>query len=270
MRFRLVACDLDGTLLNGSGKLTDAVCAALWRAADAGVALAVITARPRRDVDPAVLDRVPASAHWAYSNGALVRRPGTDDVRRLAGIPVAEVSRILSVLRAARPHWSYALDLRDSTALLGAFPEEVARRWNRVVRCASLSHLPVNESPSKILVHTGTVCTGAVVDEVQGLLGDGAVATASGGRFVEIGPPAAGKAAALRWICADLGVRHADVVAVGDGLNDRAMLRLAGLSAAPLNACEEVRRMADLLLPTNDEDAVAVLVDLVLARSPYG
>jgi hydroxymethylpyrimidine pyrophosphatase-like HAD family hydrolase len=61
-----------------------------------------------------------------------------------------------------------------------------------------------------------------------------------------------------------LGVAMSEVVAVGDGLNDLAMLRTAGLSAAPANAAAEVGAVVHHRLPGNDEDAVAVLVHRLL------
>ncbi|MFD9356357.1 HAD family hydrolase [Streptomyces sp. NPDC060031] len=264
-RHRLLACDLDGTLLDSDGRVTDAVSAALLRARDAGLALAVITARPRRDVAREVSSRVPGSAYWAYSNGAVIHGPGAAAPRRLVGFGPEEARRLVAAVGAAAAGWSCALDLVDRTVTIDPFPQEASRHWNHVERRGARAAGPFPEQPvPKVLVHTGTVCDAAVVERVQRVVGPGAVATASGGAFVELVPPGTGKSEALKWICAELALEPPAAVAVGDGLNDLTMLRLAGLGAAPANAPAQVRLAADLVLPSNDEDAVAALVALLL------
>ncbi|WP_189938669.1 HAD family hydrolase [Streptomyces sulfonofaciens] len=261
---RLLACDLDGTLLTSAGELTGTVSAALHRAAAAGIAVAVITARPRRDVPPDVLARVPASAHWAHSNGALLFRPASPVPVRLGGFAPRQAARLMAAVREAGPAWSFALDLTGRTVLVDPFPVAEARYWNDVAVCDWPAVAALGEPVSKILVRTGTACDAALVSGLQRAVGDRAVATASGGRFAELGPRGATKQDALARICAGLGLKPRDAVAVGDGLNDLAMLSAAGTAAAPANAPEEVRRAADLVLPSNDDDAVAALVDLLL------
>ncbi|HBF83373.1 MAG TPA: HAD family phosphatase [Streptomyces sp.] len=263
-RPRLLACDLDGTLLDAHGRLSQSVSAALHRARSAGVALAVITARPGRDVGAAVSGRVPDSAYWAYSNGSVIHAPGAAAPSRALGFTADRAVRIVADVRAARPAWSCALDLVDRTVTVAPFPSGGSAHWRHVVRCASADELTLPGPVPKVLVHTGTVCDATVVEEVQRVIGPDAVATASGGAYVELVPPGTGKSEALRWLCAELGVDPADTVAVGDGLNDLGMLRLAGLAAAPANAPVEVRRAVDVVLPSNDEDGVAVLVGLLL------
>ncbi|WP_328764408.1 HAD family hydrolase [Streptomyces sp. NBC_00272] len=264
-RPRLLACDLDGTLLDSRGRLTEPVSAALFRARDAGLALAVITARPGRDVPAAVTGRIPDSAYWAYSNGAVIHAPGEAGPRRVLGFAPDRVPQLLEAVRAASPHWSCALDLMDRTVILDPFPRAAATHWTNVSHCCGADRLDLPGPVPKLLVHTGTGCGPAVVAEVQRAVGATATATASGGGFVELVPPGTGKAEALRWLCAELGVDPAEAVAVGDGLNDLSMLHLAGLGAAPANAPEEVRRAAGLVLPSNDEDAVGALIGLLLA-----
>jgi hydroxymethylpyrimidine pyrophosphatase-like HAD family hydrolase len=228
------------------------------------VSLAVITARPRRDVDAAVSSGVPDSAYWAYSNGAVIHAPGAAVPARVLGFAADQATRIAVAVRAADPAWSCALDLVDRTVTVVPFPSEESAHWSHVVRCASVEEITLPDRVPKVLVRTGTACDATVVEAVQRVMGPDVVATASGRAYVELVPPGTGKSEALRWLCADLGVEPADAVAVGDGLNDLGMLRLAGLAAAPANAPAEVRHAADIVLPSNDENAVAVLVDALL------
>ncbi|KOG37035.1 HAD family hydrolase [Streptomyces resistomycificus] len=264
---RLLASDLDGTLLDSLGRLTDPVAAALHQAHDAGLALAVLTARPRRDVPAAVYDRMPAATYWAYSNGAVIHDPASG-APHVTGFAPEQALRLVAALRSAHPTWSCALDLVDRTLLIDPFPLPAAARWSHVVRLRTTAEARLPDVVPKILVHTATACDAAVVAEAQRVTGQEALATASGPHFVELMPPGVGKPQALTHICVRLGISLDAAVAVGDGLNDLAMLRLAGLGATPANAPPEVRRAADLVLPSNDQDAVAVLIGRLLARHP--
>jgi hypothetical protein len=260
-RWRLLGLDLDGTLLNSRGEVTDGVASALYRAVAAGIAVAVITARPGRDVPDPVRRRVPTGAYWAYSNGALVHRPDRDDPVRLAGIEPDAVRAMVDELRGVHPRWTFALDLPGATVVEESFPEAGTLSWVDVVRVRMLAP---REPALKLLVRTGHPVGAATVAEVQRVVGDRGGATASGGEHVEVTPPDAGKARALRWVADHLGVSMSEAVAVGDGLNDIEMLRTAGLSAAPANAAAEVGAVVRHHLPGNDEDGVAVLVHRLL------
>nr|AUV64167.1 phosphatase [Streptomyces citricolor] len=261
--YRLLACDLDGTLLDSGGLLPEAVSSALGRAAAAGLAVAVITARPPRDVPQQIRAGIPATAYWAHGNGALVFRPGAPRPSRELVFDAGTLRRLAAVLRDARPTWPLAFDLLDATVVQPGFPPELARHWSNVEWRSGVEQVrPV----VKILACPFRPCDVGLVDAVQSLVGDAAEVTASGEHFLELGPRGTGKSGVLAWIAEDLGLSTAEVVAVGDGLNDREMLRLAGLGAAPANASEPVRLAADRVLPSNDEAAVAHLVDQLLGR----
>ncbi|WP_229400814.1 HAD-IIB family hydrolase [Micromonospora okii] len=260
---RLLGLDLDGTLLDPEGAVTPRVAEALRRAVGAGITVAVLTARPARDVPAEVRDLIPGAAYWAYSNGALVQAPGDARPHRLAGLAPHTVQRLLRELTAIDPDWTFAADLADATVARVPFPVRETRPWNNVRHVAELT---LTEPASKILVRTGGAVGPAEVARVQEAIRDQGDATASGGWYVEVNPPGAGKAPALRWVAAAAGVAMHLVTAAGDGLNDLPMLAAAGRSAAPANAAETVRAAVDHLLPGNDEDAVAVLVDLLLAE----
>ena len=68
------------------------------------------------------------------------------------------------------------------------------------------------------------------------------------------------KGTALAWLCSHLGIDVADAIAFGDNINDIEMLQVSGLGVAVANAEPEVRKAADLVAATNDEDGVAHVI----------
>ena len=81
---------------------------------------------------------------------------------------------------------------------------------------------------------------------------------------IEVMPLGVDKGTGLSALAAYLNLTPAEVMAVGDGENDLAMLRYAGLSVAMGNACDTVKKTARVVTETNDEDGLAKAVERVL------
>ena len=79
--------------------------------------------------------------------------------------------------------------------------------------------------------------------------------------LVEIIPLNSGKGEALKFIAEKYSVDLKDIAAVGDGENDVEMLKLASFSAAVENACQEAKDVANIIVPSNDNDGVAYLLE---------
>jgi hydroxymethylpyrimidine pyrophosphatase-like HAD family hydrolase len=88
--------------------------------------------------------------------------------------------------------------------------------------------------------------------------------TMSGAPFVEVMASGVSKASGLAQLCARLGVRQSEVLAFGDGLNDREMLAWAGHGVAVANADDAVKDIADAVTGSNDEDGVAQVLERTL------
>lgn len=79
--------------------------------------------------------------------------------------------------------------------------------------------------------------------------------------FLELVPPGIDKARSLAVLLERLGLTREEMVAMGDGYNDLSMIRFAGMGVAMANAQEPVRKAADYITLSNDEDGVAVAVE---------
>jgi hydroxymethylpyrimidine pyrophosphatase-like HAD family hydrolase len=80
--------------------------------------------------------------------------------------------------------------------------------------------------------------------------------------FLEILPPATDKGSALARIAAYTGVRQEEVMAIGDSMNDEAMLRWAGTGVAMVNGDDRIKSIADLVTDrSNDDDGVADVIE---------
>ena len=83
----------------------------------------------------------------------------------------------------------------------------------------------------------------------------------SAGFFLECVPMGIEKSQSLNWLIQQIGIRREEVIAIGDGYNDKGMIAFAGLGVAMANASTEVQDAADYVTYSNEEDGVAHVVD---------
>jgi Cof subfamily protein (haloacid dehalogenase superfamily) len=250
---RLVATDLDGTLLDSRGDLSERTRTVLDRLDDAGVPLVVVTARPLRWMTE-LWPVVGRHGVGIVSNGAIVYDVAEDRIHELEGIDVEAGLALVAAIRTVLPSAAFAFELVSGFAHEPAYDEP--------------HHIP-DGSPSgpaeevlsgvavKVLVKAPGTDPAVLRDVVAAAVGDTATPTWSVDGLVEISATGVTKAAALARVCERLGVDAADVVAFGDMPNDIAMLTWVGTSYAVANAHPSVLEVVDHVAPSNDEDGVA-------------
>jgi hypothetical protein len=257
---RLVAIDLDGTLLHSDGSVSGRNRAALARAHAAGVRIVVTTGRPPRLVYP-LAAQIGVADIAICANGAIVVELATGTVldhRPLAG-PVAR--RLVVELRRELPGIVFSLELGLDFAREPAY--HAAFRPPPAPRYADALEL-VEEPVTKLLARHPTAPFAKVLAAARRIGGDAAVATTAGGTVVEISGAGVTKASALAGLCAAEGILPSEVIAFGDAPNDLALFAFAGRSVAVGNAQPEVLAAADEITATNDEDGVALVLERIL------
>ncbi len=258
---RLIALDLDGTLLNSALKLSEGNAKAVRRALDKGVKIVLATSRwfglARRTAD-----RLSIDTPLVCSNGALIRRPSDD--REILHLRLdQEVARQVTALGDERG-WEMFTTIGDATFMRtrpGAVPESLPgglrisdRQAEEVAR----------GQPTAVLVFGND----AVEEISQRLLPtyDGRAKFSVNRpvnlpQYVVLTHPDADKGSALEVVCREMDVPLSDVMAMGDSESDLAMLRLAGLGIAMDNSPDEVKRAALHIAPSNDADGVAWAIE---------
>jgi Cof subfamily protein (haloacid dehalogenase superfamily) len=104
-----------------------------------------------------------------------------------------------------------------------------------------------------------------LITELPAKLPDHLTVTHMGADVAEIGPASIDKRAGLAWLCTELGVERADVIAFGDEWNDITMIEWAGHGVAMNNADSHVKAVADEIAPSNAADGVAIVLEALLA-----
>jgi hydroxymethylpyrimidine pyrophosphatase-like HAD family hydrolase len=262
-RVRLVASDLDGTLLGSDGLCSERTRAALAAVERSGVQVVLVTARPPRWLHD-LADLVGEHGLALCSNGAFVYDVRCRRVLEEHCMAAGDVQSLAVDLRDALPGIVFAVENRTGFGRERDYFDEFTTPQD--VWAVTLEQL-LDPLPGKMLARCDRVPAvrfHRVVDEV---VGDRAVVAYSGASgLAEISAAGVTKAAALGDWCAAQGIDSTEVFAFGDMPNDLPMLRWAGRSYGVANAHPDVLALVDQVCASNDDDGVAQVLEELVAE----
>lgn len=258
---RLVATDLDGTLLGSDGHVSAATRQVLDQLDAAGVPVVFVTGRPVRWMDKLWAD-VGGHGLAICSNGSVVYDVAARRVRSHTALVRDTGLEVADRIRTAVPDTTFGLEFTGGWATEPTFPQHPDEGRQAPVR-GSLPDIYRDDVVKMLAVHRRhdpEEFWRASADAVGDLV---TTTWSSSFALVEISAAGVTKATALADLCAELDVPAADVVAFGDMPNDLPMLAWAGTAVAMENAHPSVLAATATRAPRHDEDGVArVLTDL--------
>ena len=253
---RLVATDLDGTLLHSDGTVTDRTRSVLEELDARGVPVVFTTGRPIRWMESLWAD-VGGHGLAICSNGGIVYDVSAREVRTARTIPVDVLLSVGRLLREAIPGTVFALETTTGFAREEAFVPGLQVNSVPDVPTGDLEEI-ADDTVVKLLARHADMEPEPYWRRIEDVVGAHVVTTwSSVGTLVEISAAGVTKATTLAMLAAEMGVAADDVVAFGDMPNDLPMLEWAGASYAMANAHPSVRELADHRAPSNDDDGVA-------------
>lgn len=257
---RLVATDLDGTLVRSDRTLSAYTIEVLRRLDADGVPVVFVTGRPLRWAAQ-VFDHVGSHGLAIASNGALVWDVTAGTARLERPLEAAVALDVADTMRTAIPGSAFAVETTHGFVVEPDYQQSFIVEEPPRGPLAEL----VDEPVLKLLAKHEELGPDAFAKVAAETVGDRVTVTHSSGRIslLEISAPGVTKASTLALVCDELGVDAADVVAFGDMPNDLQMLAWAGRSYAMADAHPDVRARATHVAPGHDEDGVArVLAEL--------
>ena len=273
MTVRLIATDLDGTLLDrsaadGSGAVTPRTRRALDAARAACIHTVPVTAR-----QPIGLRPIAAQAgfdEWALcGNGAYGVHLTTGERLFAEELPAAVQQELVAALLQVLPDLVFA-SVQDGGErfVVQQGYAALAEYGDHKRRPETMGGVPLSEVLSvpslKLVIRHPSLPIPEVYAAVQATGVTGFESTMSGAPFVEVMAEGVSKATGLAHVCGRLGVDRSEVIAFGDALNDLEMLQWAGRGIAVANAIDVVREAADEVTAANDEHGVALVIEELL------
>lgn len=264
---KLIASDLDGTLLHGHQEVTPRTAAAIRAALDTGL---VVVAATGRQI-PQLPEQVLASGirYVVGSNGAI----GVDLIDgsilfenlltpQVAGGIVAYLTAELEGVRFSAVRGNGARHAAEPGYLDLVHPAE-RKQWIELIEPASLAEVVAQPTLKLTVRHPSLTADDllAVLD-ASGL--QGFHATTSGAPFLEVQGAGVTKATGVARLCGLLGFDASEVMSAGDARNDVELLDWAAFGVAMGNAVPEAIAAADWTTARNDEDGLALVIEQVL------
>lgn len=264
MEYKLIVLDLDGTLTNSKKEITPRNRETLIRIQEQGIRLVLASGRPTYGIVPLANElRMNEFGGFILSyNGGEIINWETKEMIYENVLP----NEVVPVLyECAREHHLSILtydgaeivteNSKDTYVQKEAFLNKMAIRETNdfltditlpVVKC-----LIVGDA-SKLITVESELCV-----RLQGKIN----VFRSEPYFLELVPQGIDKALSLAVLLEEIGMKREEVIAIGDGYNDLSMIKFAGLGIAMGNAQEPVKKSADYITLTNEEDGVAAAIE---------
>lgn len=256
---RLIATDLDGTLLRRDGTISPRTRRALMLARAAGIQIVLATGRPPRHVSK-IEGAEGFGALVICVNGALLYDLEQSLVVREDRMSAVASRALIVLLRAQLPGICFAVEVGLD---YGWEPS-----YGQLRRRSELPKLPITDGlalcargVNKLIARHPDLVIEDLLARSRDILAERACVSYSGAPFLEISAPEVSKASALARYCSERAIERERVVGFGDMPNDLPMLSWAGHSVAMANAHESVLAASHEVTLSNEEDGVAQVIE---------
>lgn len=261
---RLIALDIDGTLLRPDKRLSRASLVAIRAAQRRGAKVVLATARPPRGTMP-VYQTLGLDTPTINFNGAVIYDTHRRRAVRHLGLDGAIALRIILVARRLDPKVEVHAHVLDRWCTDRA-PQELASAPGDGTRQFIPDFIgPVeaftSDTVTRILLCASTRYASEVADQVARRFAAHATCACTDDGMILVQHRKADKGDALRVLAAQMSLLPEQVMAIGDAANDVGMLRWAGIGVAMGNAWPAARRAADVVVPSNDDEGVAHAIE---------
>jgi hypothetical protein len=260
LSYKFIAVDIDGTLLNSKGVLTTKTKAAIHRVWNDGIVFAISTGRPIQGVMPLV-EEIGLDLPLITYNGSMVL---TAKTREIIYQCVMDPQAVHSVYRLGEA-WDVTMLIWSENALYTNRIDERSKEyasWTGTPLQLLTSVTSLASKVTKILWYDQVERTRQMAAQVAQVLNNDLVVSHISLPFIlEFVDHRASKAIAIDVLAKEYGIRQDEVMAIGDSYNDLTMLEYAGLGVAMANAPEDIRRIADVVTKSCDEEGVAYAIE---------
>ncbi len=258
--YKLLALDVDGTLLNSHGEVSDKTIKSIRELVNKGVLVLICTGRPTQGTVE-LFEKLSLKMPVITYNGARIVNLNTGAIlheQNLRGIDVKKIVEIGEELKTTIIIWSknqlYSNKMNDNVIAykkLSGVETIIIDNYEKIIQQGATKVLWIDEVEK--------------IAEFQRLLdtrldGDVNYCT-SKPYYLEFIDKTVSKGVALSILCDKYKINREEIIAIGDGQNDISMIEFAGVGIAMGNSSREVKDKADYITATNDEEGIALVIE---------
>ena len=269
MKYRLLALDIDGTLLNSNNQISERTLAALIKVQEMGIRIVLASGRPTYGILP-IAKQLELGNYGGYIisyNGGQIINAQNGEIlfeRRINPEMLPFIEH--KAEKSGFPLFTYHDDDIITNTANNPHIEKEAQLNNLNIIVEPELSIAIDCAPCKcVLVSDDEIALKNLEEHWKKRLSGSMDVYISEKYFLEVVPSGIDKSTTLSALLEILSISHKEVVAIGDGICDVSMLQTVGCGVAMKNAQHSVKACADHVTESNDEDGIACIIDKLLA-----
>jgi len=261
---KLIALDMDGTLLNNDKKISERNQHAIQCARDAGIKVVLASGRPPQGLQQFLTQlQLTSNDDFCVSyNGSLVQRVGSGEILHQTSLKGTDIKMVFALSQ------QLGVSIHAFSVKQGLITHQ-HNQWTDVEAAINgisatevdFTTLADDDDFIKVMLVADKARLTEAIAQLPAPLKANYTVVRSADIFLEVLHPASNKGIAIEKLCQVLGLSAQQVMCVGDAENDHAMLTFAGLAVAMENADDNTKAIADHITASNHQDGVALAIE---------
>lgn len=263
MDIKLIASDMDDTLLNSNVTISERNAKAIKSALAAGKIFLIATGRMYVSARP-YAQRLGLDVPLVTYNGALVKGSASGEIFYEHKMKLATANEVLAYCKEK----GYYVQLYVGDSILIKEENACSKMYTKIsgIQTTAIGDAlyHTDEAPYKILVMTSAEEFASVWEQFSTQFKGKLDVTSSKDNFLELMEPGVNKWEAVKSVAASYGVKPEEIMCIGDSNNDISMIKNAGIGVAVANAKDSVKEHAKIVTASNNDDGVALVIESIL------
>ncbi len=265
MKIKLIASDMDDTLLNKECRISERNARAIKAAIAAGKIFLIATGRMYASVRP-FAEKLGLDVPLVTYNGALVKGSRSGKVFYEHKMKLETAREVLAYCKKM----GYYLQFYTGDSIYIKEENEYSRMYSKISGIPTTAIgdnvFVTDEAPYKILVMSKAGEFAEMWENFAQVFQGKLDVTSSKDNFLELMEPGVNKWEAVKSVAASYGITPQEIMCIGDSNNDIKMIANAGIGVAVANAKDNVRAHAKIVTASNDNDGVALVIESILTE----
>ena len=262
--YKLVAIDMDGTLLNSEKKISDRTKEAIHKARQMGVTVVLATGRPIEGVSRYLeeLNMYTEKDYVLSYNGSLVQKTSNKEIIGKIALKGSDLHYLENLSNELNVNIHAFHEEKGLITPKNSKYTEVEANINEIeIHEMSFDNVKENDVIIKAMMIDEPEILGPAIDKLPKEIYEKYTVVRSTPYFLEFLNKESNKGVGVELLAKHLGIKQEEVIAVGDAGNDLHMIEYAGLGVAMGNAFDEIKEIADYTTDSNNEDGVAKVIE---------
>ncbi|ERJ12899.1 Cof-type HAD-IIB family hydrolase [Haloplasma contractile] len=258
--YKLIALDIDGTLLTTDHKISELTRRTITEVSDTGIPVVICTGRAIQGVEP-IIDELNLDLPFITYNGAMILMGKSKELlfeQKLSKEDAIDIYQL-------GQHYDTTIILWNHNKLYVNKLNERATKYGKAANTEPIVIQDivevVKDGATKLLWYDDVKTISKFESSVLNQIGDTINYHTSKPFYLEFVDYRASKALALKRLGQKLNIKQHEMIAVGDGFNDLSMIKYAGLGVAMGNASRVIKEAADYVTYSNDQDGIAQVIN---------